>query len=249
MDKPLDFGTAERILVLAPTGRDGSAACALLGQASLPATSCDDINDLRRELEVGAGAAVIAEEAILGADLAPLFDWVNSQPPWSDFPFIILTTRRDDPRLRQYMLGLIDNLRNVTLQERPIQGVTLVSAAKAALRARLRQYEAARYLAEREEAASRLEELVRERTRQLQEANNRLTAAQQSLTMALEAAQMRTWNFDLAEFRIEGSPPQGALSKVCGSLLAEWGRDTGERLLPEHQEALGAALQIGRAHV
>lgn len=243
MEKPLDVGTAERILVLAPTGRDGSAACALLGHATLSATSCADINELRHELEAGAGAAVIAEEAFLGADLAPLFDWVNSQPPWSDFPFIILTTRRDDPRLRRYMLGLIDNLYNVTLQERPIQGVTLVSAAKAALRARLRQYEAGRYLAEREEAAKRLEELVRERTQQLQDANNRLTAAQQSLTMALEAAQMRTWNFDLAEFGVEGSPPREALSKVCGSLLAEWGRDTGERLLPEHQEALGAALQ------
>jgi signal transduction histidine kinase/CheY-like chemotaxis protein len=77
----------------------------------------------------------------------------------------------------------------------------------------------------------------------LQEANDRLMAAQQSLTMALEAAQMRTWNFDLAKFGIERSPPREALSKVCGSLIAEWGRDTGERLLPEHQEALGAALR------
>ena len=49
----------------------------------------------------------------------------------------------------------------MTLQERPIQTVTLVSAVQAALRARLRQYEAAKYLREREQAASRLEELVR----------------------------------------------------------------------------------------
>jgi outer membrane protein assembly factor BamB len=243
MEKPLDAGTAERILVLAPTGRDGSAACALLGNAAMLSISCADLEDLRHELEAGTAVAVIAEEALLGADLGPLFDWVNSQPPWSDFPFIILTTRRDDPRLRRYMLGLIDNLRNVTLQERPIQGVTLVSAAKAALRARLRQYQAGRYLAEREEAANRLEELVRERTRQLQEMNNRLTATQESLTMALEAAQMKTWNFDIAEFGIDDSPPREALSMLCGSLVAEWGRDTGERLLSEHQEALEAALQ------
>jgi signal transduction histidine kinase/ActR/RegA family two-component response regulator len=243
MDKPLDLGTAERILVLAPTGRDGGAACALLGSAGLSATSCADIAELQHNLTAGAGAAVIAEEAFLGADLAPLFEWVNTQPPWSDFPFIILTTRRDDPRLRQYMLGLISNLRNVTLQERPIQQVTLVSAAKAAIRARLRQYQAARYLAEREEAANRLEELVRERTRQLLEANNRLTAAQQSLRIALDAAQMRTWNFDLAEFGIEASPSREALSRLCGSLIAEWGRNAGERLLPEHQQALGEALR------
>jgi signal transduction histidine kinase/ActR/RegA family two-component response regulator len=243
MEKPVEFGTAERILVLAPTGRDAAAACTLLRRAALSAISCADFDKLRHELEAGAAAAVIAEEAFLGVDLAPLFARVTRQPPWSDFPFIILTIHRDDPRPRQSVLDLIDNLRNVTLQERPIKAVTLVSAVNAALRARLRQYEAAKYLAEREEAAGRLEELVRERTRQLQEANDRLMAAQQSLTMALEAAQMRTWNFDLAKFGIERSPPREALSKVCGSLIAEWGRDTGERLLPEHQEALGAALR------
>jgi signal transduction histidine kinase/CheY-like chemotaxis protein len=243
MVEPSDVRPAERILVLAPTGRDGSTACALLSHATLSATCCADIDELRHELEAGAGAAVIAEEAFLGTDLAPLFEWVSSQPPWSDFPFIILTVGRDDPRLRQYMFGLIDKLRNVTLQERPIYGVTLVSAVKAALRSRRRQYEAASYLAEREEVANRLEQLVRERTRQLQDANNRLTTAQQSLTMALEAAQMRTWNLDLAEFGIEGSPPRGPLSKVCDLLIAEWYRDTGETLLPEHRDALEAALQ------
>ena len=148
---------------------------------------------------------------------APLFSWVSNQPPWSDFPFVILTTRRDDPRQRRYTLGLIDKLRNVTLQERPIQTVTLVSAVQAALRTRLRQYEAANYLREREQAGIRLEELVRERTRQLQEANDQLTAAQESLTMALEAAQMRTWNLDLGGDVVAGFG-------TAGRLLADGGR-------------------------
>ena len=189
---------SERILVLAPTGRDGQTACALIEQAGLGANSCSGIDELQVELERGAGAALIAEEALLGKDLAGLFEWVEHQPPWSDFPFVILTTRRDDPRLRTFTTRLVANLRNVTLQERPIQTVTLVSAVQAALRARLRQYETAKYLEEREQAASRLENLVSQRTHQLREANDRLTAAQESLTMALEAAQMRTWHFDLA---------------------------------------------------
>ena len=146
---------------------------------------------------------------------------MSNQPPWSDFPFVILTTRRDDPRRRRHTLGLIDKLRNVTLQERPIQTVTLVSAVQAALRARLRQYEAAKYLAEREQAASRLEELVRERTRQLQEANDQLIAAQESLTMALEAAQMRTWNLDLGGVSGRGLGTAGRRLRRCRSLLAE----------------------------
>ena len=187
--------------MLAPTGRDGRAACAIIEQAGLAATSCCGIDALRTELEAGAGAAVIAEEAFFGADLSGLFDWVEKQPPWSDFPFVILTTRRDDPRPRQQMLRLIANLRNVMLQERPLQAVTLVSTVQAALRARLRQYEAAKYLAEREHAASRLEELVASEPDSCRMRTSRLTAAQESLTMALEAAQMRTWHLDLAECR------------------------------------------------
>jgi signal transduction histidine kinase/CheY-like chemotaxis protein len=249
-ENPLPEGTGERILVLAPTGRDGRAACALLGQAGVSCVPCSELNELQSELESGAGAAVIAEEALIGADLISLFRWVDNQPPWSDFPFVILTTRRDDPRLRRYTLGLIEKLRNVTLQERPIQTVTLVSAVQAALRARRRQYEAAKYLQDRERAAIRLEELVGERTHQLQEANDQLTAAQESLTMALEAAQMRTWDLDLGEYVASGK--LDASSRI-GVVLAEWSRTVGERLLPEDrgmfETAFSQALDTGKFHL
>ena len=111
--------TGERILVLAPTGRDNSAACAASGACRSSCEPCSGIGDLRTKLEAGAGAAVIAEEAFFGTDPAPLFDWVRDQPPWSDFPFIVLTTRRDDPRQDQHTLRLLEKLRNVTLLERP----------------------------------------------------------------------------------------------------------------------------------
>ena len=72
-EDPLPNGMGERILVLAPTGRDGRAACALLEHAGLSCTPCSGIEALQSELKNGAGAAVIAEEALIGADLAPLF--------------------------------------------------------------------------------------------------------------------------------------------------------------------------------
>jgi signal transduction histidine kinase/CheY-like chemotaxis protein len=245
---PLSHDNGERILVLTPTGRDGGAACALLEQAGLSCKLCSKIGELLRELENGAGAAVIAEEALIGADLMSLFGWVSDQPPWSDFPFVILTTRRDDPRLRRYALGLIDNLRNVTLQERPIQTVTLISAVQAALRARVRQYEAAKYLREREQVAVRLEELVRDRTRQLQAANDLLTAAQESLTMALEAAQMRTWHLDLNNDWVVGSAQWDAYSQIA-AILAE----CGQKVPPEDRRmietAFSQALDTGKFHV
>jgi len=42
----IDRGNSERILVLAPTGRDGNAACGLLEQAGLAATACSSIDEL-----------------------------------------------------------------------------------------------------------------------------------------------------------------------------------------------------------
>ena len=188
----------------------------------------------------------MAEEAFF------FFGWVGNRPPWSDFPFVVLTTHRDDPRVRRYTLDLIDKLRNVTLQERPIQSVTLVSGLQAALRARTRQYEAAKYLDEREQAANRLEALVRERTRQLQEANNQLVAAQENLTMALEAAQMRTWNLDLPGYETAKPPKQNAASQIW-SVLAEWSRKVGEEVLPEDrgmfEAAFVQALGSGKFHL
>jgi signal transduction histidine kinase len=245
-------GNGERILVLAPTGLDGSAACALLEQAGLSCRLCSGLDELLMELGRGAGTAVIAEEAFLHADAAPLFGWVSDQPPWSDFPFVILTARRDDPRHRQYTLGLIDKLRNVTLQERPIQTVTLISAVQAALRTRRRQYEAAKYLREREQAGIRLEELVHERTRQLQEANDQLTAAQENLTMALEAAQMRPWNLVLAGYEVAESAPPDASPRM-ETVLAEWSRNIGEKVLLEDRgsfaTAFAQALDTGKFHL
>ena len=132
-----DPGPGKRVLVLAPTGRDSAAACALLEQAGVACKPCSGMDQLCRELDIGAGGAVVAEEAFFRSDPACLFEWVNNQPPWSDFPFVILTARRDEPRARHHTVELISKLRNVTLQERPIQTVTLISAAHSALRARL----------------------------------------------------------------------------------------------------------------
>jgi signal transduction histidine kinase/ActR/RegA family two-component response regulator len=140
----------------------------------LAADVADDLSALLDGLVDGAGAVLVAEEALFNADLSALQDWITRQPAWSDLPFIVLTSHLDHPRIKHWRDTLAGKLQNVSMLERPIQPITLTSAMHAALRARRRQYEVKALLEEREKAAHNLEVLVAARTRQLEEANAEL---------------------------------------------------------------------------
>ncbi len=188
-----DPGTgSERVLVLAPIGRDAPAATALLRKIGIEAEVCSDLTELREGLDAGAGVAVIAAEAFQREPVEPLVGWVRQQPAWSDLPFIVLTSAGGPASDPMRPPPLLQTLRNVSLLERPLRSVTLVSAVQAALRARRRQYEARTYLLEREQAACALEEVVAERTRELETANRRLVAEiaeREQMQAALQQAQ------------------------------------------------------------
>jgi len=129
-----------RVLVLAPTGRDAAAAVEQLRAASLSGIVCAEIVELIGRLDEGAGVAVIAEEAFRN-DLAKLTEWVAKQPPWSDFPFVVISSRHFVPKGDARRISLLEALGNISLLERPLSPVSLLSAIKTGLRARRRQYE------------------------------------------------------------------------------------------------------------
>jgi signal transduction histidine kinase len=164
----------ERVLVLAPIGRDAPAAAQNLTEARIQTVICPSIEDLLLKLDEGGAAALVTEEAFLPAGTEAVENWVTNQPPWSDFPFIVLTSRDTSAATHAYRTRLLRSLGNVSLLERPLNTVTLISTVQAALRARRRQYEIKDYLLERESMAAQLEDLVRKRTRQIQLANREL---------------------------------------------------------------------------
>ena len=133
---------SERALILAPRGRDAAIASALLQEAGIQADICRDIPALLHEIGCGAGLAVVTEEAFRTTDLKDLSDWIADQPPWSDFPFVLLTERGGGVERNPDAARLSGILGNVTFLERPFHPTTLVSLARTALRGRRRQYEA-----------------------------------------------------------------------------------------------------------
>ncbi len=150
----------DRVLVLAPAGRDTSVIALMLEKAGIGAAMCADVSALVRALELQAGTAVIvAQEALFSVDTRKLSQWIVAQPPWSDFPFVLLAFRNHGYRGDTQLVGrLTELLGNVTVLERPLHPVTLISAVRAAFRARRRQREAEAFLAERERATSTIHE-------------------------------------------------------------------------------------------
>jgi signal transduction histidine kinase/CheY-like chemotaxis protein len=157
---------SERILILAPRGRDAVVAKEILRDAALHSDICLDLHEILQELNFGADVAVLTEEATRG-EMRPLASWVSSQPPWSDFPFVLLTEHGGGLERNPAAARLVATLGNVTFLERPFHPTTLVSVVRTGLRGRQRQYECRRLNEE-------LELRVAERTAELATANRQL---------------------------------------------------------------------------
>ena len=167
-------------LVVAPAGRDADVTAQVLRSADIAALPDADGSLLYAAIEQGTHAgAILTDDALSRLDQDRLVAAIRAQAPWSDFPFILLS-KRGEPR--RGVRG-VEGLANITLLERPLHPSSLVSAARAAMRARARQRLAAQHLADRENARADLRELadtleakVAERTRELAAANDRLMA-------------------------------------------------------------------------
>ena len=171
-----------RVLVLAPRGRDAAIAADLLTRSAIDAYVCANTQELLASLRTGAGAVLVTEEALAAGDHDALTAWTTCQPSWSDLPFIVLANGGKAPR-STLATDRLNDLGNVVLLERPLHAEAMLGAVRSALKARARQYEV-------QAAASTLERAVVERTRELE-------AARDSLEVALEAAEMGSWDLDL----------------------------------------------------
>jgi signal transduction histidine kinase len=165
----VDVPQGERTLILAPRGRDAVVAKGILRDARIHSEICLDLAELVQAIGRGADLAILTEEATRGSDVRGVMEWVAAQPPWSDFPFILLTEHGGGLERNPAAARLTETLGNVTFIERPFHPTTLVSVVQTNLRGRQRQYECRRLNEE-------LEFHVQERTAELAAANRQLLA-------------------------------------------------------------------------
>src|SRR5829696_4322431 len=216
----------QRILLLAPTGKDARLSQAFLAQAGLACTVCSGIAAMCAGLEEGAGSLVITEETLTDAGMRQLQAALARQPAWSDLPIVVLTNGAAGSNISAHAL---ETLGNVMLLDRPVHIATLVSTVRTALRARMHQYQIREYLREREQYG-----LERER----------LYAAEQHARAQAEVA-LRTRDEFLSIAAHELKTP---LTTLMGNIDLIQRRARREGGLSERDaRAIGVAMQQARA--
>jgi signal transduction histidine kinase len=146
----------DTILIFAPTGRDPELITQMLARLLLTARALPSITELCAEIGSGPGMVIVAEEALTPESVQRLLETIEGQPSWSDIPVLLLTTAAAIARTSQPVLEALRQRANVTLLERPVHPLTLISAVQSALRARRRQYDVRDYLADRQRSEERV---------------------------------------------------------------------------------------------
>lgn len=212
----------DRLLIIAPQGRDARVIEAQLRGEHINcaiATPRDLVAAIER---ANLSAVIITNNALSDADLSATSAALAAQPSWSDCPFIVLATRST---VAYSVARATVALGNVTVLECPLHPSALISAARAALRARDRQLKARAYLEARKIAeeqvrglAVTLEARVAARTAELMQAIEERATAQALLDESLanyrhtiEVSTLVPWTAD----------PDGRMISIGQSWLAE----------------------------
>lgn len=127
----------DRAVIYAPTGKDAKLIAQVLEHTGVKTFVCARVGEVVDQLREGVGVLILADEALNTELLNPLALFLDQQPTWSDLPILLMSQRgRGVPEIAH----IFPQLGNVTLLERPLQSVTIISATTSALRARRRQY-------------------------------------------------------------------------------------------------------------
>jgi signal transduction histidine kinase len=175
------YSNEQRVLLLAPTGRDAELSQKILAEAGLTCDACFSVASICDQIDLGAGAVILTEEALTVQSLQQVQATIARQPAWSDLPIIVLTRGGANSAVSVYAM---EQLGNAVLLDRPMHVGTLVSAIRMALRARMRQYQIREHMLEHSRAAEERERLLSAEQQARAEAEAALRTRDEFLSIA-----------------------------------------------------------------
>src|SRR5579883_921811 len=104
-----------RVIILAPVGRDAALLARTLSDSRMDIAIAKDADALLPLLTEGVGGTIIADEALPPSAIQVLAGWISSLPPWSDPPFIVLTSSGIPTRQTNERAQELQTLGNLTL--------------------------------------------------------------------------------------------------------------------------------------
>lgn len=138
MASPERLGVQERVLVLIPAKSDTSIQQILSDEVDIRWQVYHDLETFCHELEQGAVAAVIDEEALGNRQTDTLLAVLERQLPWSDLPILLLFDGAHESR---EVSQALEAFGNVTPVERQAHRSTVIHALHTAIHNRHHQYQ------------------------------------------------------------------------------------------------------------
>ena len=146
------------VVFVSPNPADAELATGFLRANGLETMLRGSIDDLGPLVATAIGCVVVVEEALTEPGIHAFHEALRDQPAWSDLPLVLIAGQSSS------LNGLIERIfpysGNVTLLQRPLHPVTLVSAVGVALRSRERQLQVRDLLEQRDDALRRRDEFL-----------------------------------------------------------------------------------------
>lgn len=147
-----------KVVIVSPNEADSVLAAGFLEGDAIEPVRCATLAHAAGLIGPGYGCVVLVEEALVEPDTQLFQDAVHAQPPWSDLPLLLIAAQ--DSSLSALVETVFPRSGNVSVLQRPLHPVSLVSAVTMALRARQRQYQVRDLLEERTTAVRKRDEFL-----------------------------------------------------------------------------------------
>lgn len=147
-----------KVLVVTPNEADRVLAGGFLADWGIDTVGCAHAGELASFTLEETGCVVLVEESLAEPGLDDFHGALLAQPAWSDLPVVVVAGETSS--LAALVERAFPSSGNVTLLQRPLHPVSLVSAVTVALRARERQLQVRDLLAERAQAVARRDQFM-----------------------------------------------------------------------------------------